>query len=203
MIPSTHFSLLVALKASEQREAAWERFHERYHNTIVQWCVRRGLQPADAEDVTQAVWSRLLRALPEHEHDPARPFRSWLKTVVANAIRDLYRAQQRHPGDRGLGGDGPQDLLATLESPDSLDDLASAIEGQQDPELNAAVERVQAKVGTATWQAFWALAVDGVPAAEVAARLGMSVGSVYQAKYRTSNLLVREYTGQRGPEAQA
>jgi RNA polymerase sigma factor (sigma-70 family) len=197
MIPSTHFSLLFALKASEQQGAAWERFHQRYHNTIVQWCVRRGLQPADAEDVTQAVWTRLLRALPEHDHDPSRPFRSWLKTVVANAIRDLFRADQRHPGDRGVGGN-LQDQLAALEAADGVDDLVSAIEGQQDPELGAAVERVRARVGETTWQAFWCLAVDGLPAAEVASRLGMTTGSVYQAKYRTSALLVREYTDRHG-----
>jgi RNA polymerase sigma-70 factor (ECF subfamily) len=197
MIPSTHFSLLVALKASEQRDAAWQRFHGRYHDTIVQWCVRRGLQAADAEDVTQAVWARLLRALPEHDHDPSRPFRNWLKTVVANAVRDLFRARQRHPGDRGLGGSdvGP---LAALEAEEGLEELASAIEGQQDPDLAAAVARVQARVGETTWQAFWLLAVDGLPAAEVAGRLGVSVGSVYQAKYRTSTLLVQEYTGPRG-----
>ena len=37
-----------------------------------------------------------------------------------------------------------------------------------------------------------------VHTAEVATRLGMSTGSVYQAKYRTSSLLVQEYSGQCG-----
>src|SRR5439155_26849261 len=60
MIPSTHLSLLVALKASGGREAAWGQFHRRYHETITRWCIRHGLQAADAEDVTQAVWTRLL-----------------------------------------------------------------------------------------------------------------------------------------------
>jgi RNA polymerase sigma-70 factor (ECF subfamily) len=196
MIPSTHLSLLVALKASDQRDAPWERFHRRYHETIVRWCLRRGLQPADAEDVTQAVWARLLRSLPEHQHDPSRPFRSWLKTVVANAIRDLFRAQRRHPGDRGIGGSSLQDHLAALETAQSVEDLVEAIEGQQDRDLDAAVQRVQARVGESAWQAFWLLAVDGLPAAEVASRLVMSIGAVYQAKYRISSLLVQEYSGQ-------
>jgi RNA polymerase sigma-70 factor (ECF subfamily) len=199
MIPSTHLSLLVALKASDQRDAPWERFHRRYHATIVAWCLRRGLQPADAEDVTQAVWARLVRALPEHRHDPSRPFRSWLKAVVANAIRDLFRAQRRHPADRGIGGDSAHDHLAALETARGADELAEAIEGQTDPDLDAAVQRVRARVGEASWQAFWLLAVDGQPAAEVAGRLGMTLGAVYQAKYRISSLLVREFSGRRGP----
>src|SRR2546421_3993370 len=109
MIPSTHLSLLCALKASHLREAAWEQFQRRYQETILRWCVRRGLQAADAEDVTQAIWVRLLRSLPEHEHDTSRPFRSWLKTVVTNAIRDFLRSARRHPGNRGVGGSSFQD----------------------------------------------------------------------------------------------
>jgi RNA polymerase sigma factor (sigma-70 family) len=202
MIPSTHLSLLVALKASDQQGAAWERFQGRYHDTIFQWCVRRGLQPADAEDVTQAVWARLLRALPEHQHDPSRPFRSWLKAVVANAIRDLFRTEQRRPGHRGVGGNF-QERLAELEGEESVETLVEAIEGQESSELSAAVERVKGRVGEGTWQAFWLLAVDGLPAAEVASRLGMTTGSVYQAKYRTSSLLVQEYSGQCGQGPQA
>jgi RNA polymerase sigma-70 factor (ECF subfamily) len=194
MIPSTHLSLLVALKGADQRGAAWERFQRLYHNTIFRWCVRRRLQPADAEDVTQAVWARLLRALPEHQHDPSRPFRSWLKAVVANAIRDLFRMQRRRPADRGIGGSDVQDCLAAVAD---ADDLAEVIEGQEDSDLTAAVERVKARVGEATWQAFWFLAVDELPAAEAASRLGMSTASVYQAKYRTSRLLVEEYSSQR------
>jgi RNA polymerase sigma factor (sigma-70 family) len=198
VIPSTHLSLLAALKASGQREAAWERFQRLYHGTILRWGLRHGLQPADAEDVTQAVWERLLRSLPGHEHDPSRRFRSWLKAVVANAIRDLLRAARRRPGDRAVGGSSFQDRLAALEAAESVEALVEALEGQQDADLSAAVQGVQARVGELTWQAFWLLAVDGLPAAEVAGRLGMSVGSVYQCKYRVSALLAQEYSGRGG-----
>src|SRR6478672_4626885 len=99
MIPSTHLSLFAALKDSEHQRSAWERLHGRYHETIFRWCLRHGLQPADAEDVTQTVWTRLLRGLPEHEHDAGRPFRCWLKAVVANAIRDRFRAEGRRAGN--------------------------------------------------------------------------------------------------------
>src|SRR5262245_17356709 len=100
MIPSTRFSLLNALKDADQLNAAWERFQKRYEETILGWCARRGLQPADAQDVTQKVLISLFRSLPQHEHDPSRSFRSWLKAVVNNAIRDVYRNALRHPGDR-------------------------------------------------------------------------------------------------------
>jgi RNA polymerase sigma-70 factor (ECF subfamily) len=204
MIPSTHLSLLAALKDPGKREAAWGRFQRRYEEIILRWCLRRGLQQADAEDVTQTVLTRLFGRLPEHRHDPSRPFRSWLKAVVQNAIRDLRRAGQRHPADRGVGGSSFLDRLANLEGPESLGEVAEALAGVTDPDLEAAVQRVRARVAEATWQAFWRQAVDGLPAAEVAAQLGMSIGSVFQAKYRVVSLLGEEYQGRggQGPQAQ-
>jgi RNA polymerase sigma-70 factor (ECF subfamily) len=193
MIPSTHLSLLYALKDSGLREAAMSQFQSRYRDTIFRWCLRQGLQPADAEDVTQTVFLRLLQVLPNHQHDQDRPFRNWLKAVVNNAIIDLRRGEGRRPGDRGVGGSNFQDQLAKLVQPESLDDLAEAIEGNSDPELAAAIERVKSRVAEGTWQAFWRVAVDGRSAAEVAAELGMSVGSVFKAKYRVSRLFAKEY----------
>src|SRR5262249_51372211 len=46
-----------------------------------------------------------------------------------------------------------------------------------------------ARVGAGTWQAFWLTAVDGRPPRAVAAELGLSVGAVYQARYRVGALL--------------
>src|SRR5262249_2916572 len=102
---------------------------------------------------------------------------------------------ERHPGDRGVGGSDARAHLAGLEMPGDLDDLAEAIEGQTDPDLEAAVQRVKARVAAVTWQAFWAQVVDGQSAAEVAQQLGIGVASVYQARYRVSHLLAQEYSG--------
>jgi RNA polymerase sigma-70 factor (ECF subfamily) len=201
MIPSTHYSLFARLKVAEQKKDAWERLHALYHETIYRWCLRHGLQPADAEDVTQVVWAHLLRALPEHEHDGTRPFRCWLKAVVVNAIRDRLRAEGRRPGGRGVGGSF-QERLADLEDASSMEDLAVEIESQKDHDLAAAMNRVQARVGQSAWQAFWLLAVEELPAAEVAIRLRMTLGSVYQARYRVSSLLAQEWNGLHGQQAQ-
>ena len=47
-----------------------------------------------------------------------------------------------------------------------------------------ACAKVQAGVAPKTWQAFWQSSVEAKPIAEVAARLAMSVGSVYIARSR-------------------
>src|SRR5262245_2912712 len=192
MIPSTHLSLLAALKDDHQREAAWEQFWKRYRETIFRWCIRRGLQAADAEDVTQSVLTNLSQSLPRYQHDPSKGrFRSWLQAVVNNAIRDLERAARRRPGDQGVGGSNFNERLLQVEA---LDDLARAIEGQgtergNEPDLEAAVKRAKARVEEVTWKAFWRHVVDEQPAREVAQEIGLSVASVYQAKYRVARLL--------------
>ncbi len=153
------------------------------------------LQPASAEDVTQAVFVKLLEALPRYEHDSSRPFRNWLKAVVHNALRDGHRAERRRPGDHGVGGSGARHDLANLIDPGTLDDLADAIETLTDPALAAAVERARARARD-TFEAFWRVVVDGRPARDVAAELGMSVGSVFKAKYRVAVMIGEEYGGQ-------
>ena len=43
---------------------------------------------------------------------------------------------------------------------------------------------MKSEFAPATWQAFWQTAVEDRPPAEVAAELGLSVGSVYVARSR-------------------
>jgi RNA polymerase sigma-70 factor (ECF subfamily) len=46
-----------------------------------------------------------------------------------------------------------------------------------------------------TWQACWAVVVEGRPASEVAAAFGMSVGAVYAARFRVMTRLRSELDG--------
>lgn len=55
------------------------------------WCGNRG----DAEDITQEACIKLARGILGFRHDCK--FSSWLYTLVINAAKDWYRAQNRHP----------------------------------------------------------------------------------------------------------
>jgi RNA polymerase sigma-70 factor (ECF subfamily) len=54
---------------------------------------------------------------------------------------------------------------------------------------------MQAEFSPKTWKACWEHVVAGRPAAEVAAELGISVGSVYVAKSRVLSRLRQELEG--------
>ena len=182
---STKASLLIRLRNTPSDQAAWGEFVDRYGPQIYAWCRHWRLQEADAQDVAQTVLLRLARTMPEFVYDPARSFRGWLRTLTQNAWSDLVRDQQR--GGRGAADSQVLELLQTVQA---RDDLVQRLEQAFDQELlEQAREQVRARVEPATWQAFELTAVSGVPAAEVAARLGLRVGAVYQAKSQVQRLL--------------
>jgi hypothetical protein len=57
-IPSTHISLLCDVREGG-RDGAWAVFQGRYRGVILGWCLRRGLSPDGAEDLTQDVLLKL------------------------------------------------------------------------------------------------------------------------------------------------
>ena len=79
------------------------------------WCRRRGLQAADAEDVTQVVLLRLARALRTFTYDPSRTFRGWLRLVTQHAL--LPTSSRTGSGRRAAGsGDDRLVVRAVLEN---------------------------------------------------------------------------------------
>lgn len=193
-IPSTHISLLCELREGGQRDEAWEVFHARYRSVIHGWCLRRGLPPDDAEDLTQDILLKLFQQLPNYSHDPTRgPFRSWLKAVVSNALTDFRRRQQRRPERRGVGGTAFLERLGGFASPEAMTELSNAIENQAQTITAAIFERVRAKLKETTWQAFYQTIVEQRPAAQVAAELNLSIATVYKANYRVKQMLLQEY----------
>ncbi len=167
--------------------AAWARFVGLYTPLLYYWLRRAGLQQEDASDVVQDVFLQLLQKLPEFAYDRRRSFRSWLRTVTLNKMRD--RRKRRAPTP--LGSD--DHLLDGQAVPDGAELFA---EDEYRKHLTArALELAQAEFAPATWKACWEHVVEGRPAAEVAAELGMTPGAVYAARFRVLGRLRRELDG--------
>lgn len=193
--PSTSRTLLRDLWNPENNEEAWGRFLVRYGPLIYGWCRRSGLQHADAEDVRATVLAKLAQALRDFEYDPAQRFRGWLKTVVDNAVRSFWRQRLRQPGGRGSGDTDVHKALEQTSDPADVDGLVQELDGLLEKDLELAyqaVARVQERVMTHTWQAYWLTAIEEQSAGEVAAKLGMTTAAVYVAKNRIANMLRAE-----------
>jgi RNA polymerase sigma factor (sigma-70 family) len=182
---STRVSILMALRNDPGDQSAWSAFVDRYGPQIHAWCLRWRLQDADAQDVTQMVLLKLVRHLPDFAYDPARSFRGWLRTLTAHSWSDFIRDQVR--GVRGAAEPAVADRLDTVQA---RVDLVRHLEDTYDQELlELAMAEVKERVEPHTWEAFHLTAVEGTAAAEVAARLGIGVATVYRARHVVQTML--------------
>lgn len=114
--------------------------------------------------------------MPGFVYDPSKGlFRSYLKTVVMNAISRRFR---QNPSGPGLSAVGEPEARATDE-----DDAHWEQEWRQ-YHLRTAMRIVATEFGDKDMGAFEQYALQGREAGAVAAELGLSVESVYQAKSR-------------------
>jgi RNA polymerase sigma-70 factor (ECF subfamily) len=186
--PITSTTLLVRLRQEPADQEAWAEFVRRYGPQVYRWCRRWGLQEADAEDVTQAVLLRLSARMRTFSRDPAKSFRAYLRTLARYAWCDFLATRQQ-PG----AGGGGSEVLGLLHTIEARDDLEQRLSEQFDQELLAEAQaQVRGRVEGHTWEAFQLTVLDGLSAADAAARLGLTVAGVYKAKSRVQQMLQEE-----------
>lgn len=185
---ATRASLLVRIRDPRDR-AAWGEFVEIYAPLVHAQARRRGLQDADAADLTQDVMRSVLAAASRFDYDPSKgTFRGWLFTVTRNALNSFLVAQRRQPC-----GTGDSSMQQRLDEQASPQHESAAWEREYDMRLLAyASDRVRLEFEDSTWRAFWQTAVEGKPAKEVARELGLSVGAVYISKSRVMGRIREE-----------
>ena len=104
---STHPSLLLRIRDS-QDSLAWNEFAQLYAPIIHAFGRRRGLQEADAADVTQEVLRAVSRSVGRFQYEPSRGgFRHWLFTITRNKVKEfLSRAAAGAPCGRRYSRQG-------------------------------------------------------------------------------------------------
>jgi RNA polymerase sigma factor (sigma-70 family) len=81
--------VLLVTRARHGDKAAWDELVDRYAPLVWSICRRFGLSPADAEDVGQSVWLRLVEHLPGLREPAALP--GWIATTTH---RECLRVRQ-------------------------------------------------------------------------------------------------------------
>jgi RNA polymerase sigma-70 factor (ECF subfamily) len=176
--PETRPSLLVRIRDGADDEA-WRLFVDLYGPLVYAFGRRKGLQDADAADLTQDVMQSVAGAVRSLEYDPRRgSFRGWLHTVACHRLIDFQRKRQM----RGSGDTAVQAVLEAQPAPPEPDP-----DWDRDYERRVfawAAEQIRDEFRESTWRAFWLTAVDGKSGDDAAKELGMSLGAVHVAKSR-------------------
>ena len=165
-------------------DQAWSRFVRVYTPLLYRWARQTGLHEADAEDLLQEVFAHLLRKLPGFRYRSGGSFRCWLRVVVINKWRERQRRRVRELDCRGL-----DEIIAP--------DTASAFEETEFRRqlVRRGLQIIEPEFSATAWAAFQEHVVRDRDAAEVAAELGVRVGTVYAAKSRVLSRLRRELDG--------
>lgn len=188
-MPDTSHSLLVRV-ANASSETGWRSLTELYEPFIGYWLKRLGVPANDQADLSQEVFTVLVKELPQFRHSGNKgAFRSWLRTIVSHRTRHYFRSAQVRT--RGMV---PADILNDLEAP------GSSISNEWDREHDAHVTRellatLEKEFSPPTWLAFKRQVVDGIKAAQVAEETGQTVNAVFLAKSRVLRRFREEAAG--------
>ena len=178
--PETRECLLVQVQDPANREA-WELFARIYQPAIVRIALARGLQHADAQDLSQQVLMAVASAIGHWEkRDESTRFRHWLSRVTKNAI---LNALMRRPKDQAVGGSSVEEFLREAVDRDGATTALIETELRRELYLRAA-EMLKVEFRPDTWQAFELSVAGDLTTEEVAAKLGKSVGAIYTARSR-------------------
>ena len=189
---NTSLSLLARVRQSGDRQS-WERLAQLYAPLLRRWLKAYEVQEADADDLIQEVLTAVVRELPQFDHNQRTgAFRTWLRRILVNRLRNFWRARQQRP----LAAGGSSVLQRLHELEDETSDASRLWAADHDREVVARLmELIRSDFLPKTWEAFHRQMFDGQRADQVAAELGMPLSSVYVARSRVLSALRREAAG--------
>ena len=171
-----HERWLEYLRSRHGDARAAHRFHARWSEFLAAYC--RGRLPAeDAEEVAARFFERTYRLVEASFHWQC-PFELYLRVVVVNASRDVWkRREQRHVRETSL--DALPDQGARLPSNDASPELRLL-----DSEATADLRSRLSALAPGDHALLVAFFLDGESGDAIAKRLGVRRQAVYQRLHR-------------------
>jgi RNA polymerase sigma-70 factor (ECF subfamily) len=188
----THQSLLSRLKDWEDRDG-WKEFFDTYWRLIYSVAVRSGLTETEAEEVVQETVLAVAKQMQTFRYDKGGSFKAWLLQITRRRIVDQFR--KRAPWDgRAPAADEDGSRTSTAERlPAPEPDLAPIWDEEWRKNLvEAAMQRVKARVKPRQFQIFDLYVLKEWPVAEVSRSLNVNATQVYLAKHRVTRLMRQE-----------
>ncbi len=179
-LPKTRHSLILRLADAGNGEA-WNEFVEVYERAIFRYAVSRGLQRADAEDVTQRVLEVVLAKSRSWDADLGGSFGAWLFRVTRNLAAKTWNERGRDAVN--LADESGTAWLDEIPNPSEEEKTIFQWEYRK-AVFHWAAERVRDQFREETWNAFWKSSVELQTAEQVATEMRIAKSAVYVAKCR-------------------
>ena len=97
----TRETLLIKIRDA-QDAAAWAEFADLYTPLIRHYCILRGVNQSDVDDVTQEVLKTVSTAIQNFEYDPDKgTFRGWLFIITRSKVYNHFNKKKRQPQGSG------------------------------------------------------------------------------------------------------
>src|SRR6188768_122761 len=160
----TSASFLDTLRTDPDQQR-WQMLIELYTPLIRGWLIRGGASPNDVDDLAQNVLMVVIRRFPEFRREPQTgAFRSWLRTIAVNCLKEHWRIRQKQPV--APGGTEFGDVIQQLSDPQS--ELSRLWDHEHNAHVTAyLLNQVRATCTDNQWRAFQRFALDGLSADDV------------------------------------
>ena len=90
----TRVTLLAKLKKTENTQA-WQEFENIYRGFILSLILRMGIHAEDAEDISQAVLTKVWQKIEDFEYNENKgKFHNWLAAMTRNTVKDFFRSRK-------------------------------------------------------------------------------------------------------------
>lgn len=169
---TTNVTLLEKVIAGD--ELSWEAFRNNYA-PLIRCCGEEWkLTPVECDELVQDVMINFFKASASFHYDRQKGhFRSYLRTIARNSVFALLRKRRS----------------STAERDDAAPLLDYAFDEKWDIEwynylCSEALGLLKKEMEPISYESFYKYVIEGMPPAEVASRLGITVNAVYINKSR-------------------
>ena len=163
---------------------AFEALVVKYQRRIARHVARYLKAAGDVEDVVQETFIRAYRGLASFRGDSA--FYSWLYRIATNAALNHLK---RQPHDVLLGDDAPEERADVFEP--GVSDGEHPERTMIAKQIAEAVQRALSKLQPNLAEPLMLYEVEGKPYAEIAAMLGVPIGTVRTRIFRAREFIAR------------
>lgn len=172
-------------------QASWRDFFDTYWRLIYNVARKSGFNDAAAQDIVMETFAVVVRHISDYDQEKGS-FKGWLLQIARNRTIDALRRKHYRQGGEYIPREQPLNtpLLEAQGTEAALNTIWD--DELRSYHLEMAMAEVKKNADAHQFQLFFLYVIKGVPALQVARRLGAKLPEVYFAKYKISARLKKE-----------